>query len=131
MPIGLERVIKPMERKKRSVLPSKLRLRSIDDLDGRTTAARSAQELRKALSNDLGGPDSLSAMQLAILDNVCLLGAALGHLAASYLAGEGADLALYATLSNSQRRLLADLGLERRAKDITPPLRDYVRKQAS
>ncbi|WP_287150944.1 hypothetical protein [Mesorhizobium sp.] len=30
-------------------------------------------------------------------------------------------------LTNAQRRLLADLGLERRAlKDITPSLRDYV-----
>ena len=68
-------------------------------------------------------------MQQAIIDNVAVLGAALEDMAAAYLGGEGADLSLYATLANSQRRLLADLGLQRRAKDITPTLHQYVKER--
>ena len=109
----------------------KVRLRRLADLDRRTSAARAALELRKSIMADLGGEQILSAMQCAIIDSAATLGAMLEDMAAAYLAGEGADLSLYATLANAQRRLLADLGLERRAHDVTPDLRDYVRGQAA
>jgi hypothetical protein len=118
-----------MERKKPKVASGRIRLRSLDDLDKRTNAARAAFDLRSAIADDLGGLETLSAMQKALVDNCALLGAALGDLAAKYLAGEGTDLAQFATLANAQRRLLSDLGLERRAKDVT--LRDYVRGKAA
>jgi hypothetical protein len=108
----------------------KVRLRTLADIDRRTTAARAAIDLRDSIINDLGGADAVSAMKRAVIDNAATLGAMLEDMAASYLAGEGADLALYATLANAQRRLLADLGLERRARDITPSLADYVKGKA-
>ena len=58
-------------------------------------------------------------MQRALVHNVAVLGAALGDLAVAYLAGEGTDMALFATLANAQRRLLGALGLERRAVDVS------------
>lgn len=119
-----------MERRKLS-LGRKLKLRSLDDLDGRTTAARSAFALRSAIANDLGGTDALSSMQLAIVNNAAVLGAMLENLAAGYLAGEKTDLGSYATLSNAQRRLLSDLGLERRSKDISPDLRSYLKRRSA
>jgi hypothetical protein len=90
------------------------------DLDRRTNAAKAAFDLRDSFIADLGGEDAVSAMKRAVVDSAAALGAMLEDMAASYLAGEGADLGLYATLANAQRRLLTDLGLERRAKDITP-----------
>jgi hypothetical protein len=106
-------------------------LRSLADLDRRTVAAREAFRLRDNIMADLGGADALTAMQRAIVDNTALLGAALADMAAGYLAGQGADLALYATLANAQRRLLADLGLERRATDITPDIVAYMAAKAA
>ena len=104
----------------------KRRLKSLADLDRRTTAARHAYALRDQIIADLGGLPALSAMQRALIDHVATLAAALGDMAAKYLAGENTDMIQYATLANSQRRLLAELGLERRALDVTPDLRDYI-----
>jgi len=109
----------------------KLQLRSLSDLDGRTSAAREAFGLRDALANDLGGREALSAMQQAIVNNAALLGAMLQNLGARYLAGEKADPSEFALLANAQRRLLADLGLERRARNVTPSLRSYVKSEAA
>lgn len=111
--------------------PNKVRLRSLADLDRRTAAAKAAFELKAGIVADLGGEDALTRMQIVLVDNIALLGAALSDMAARYLAGEGADLALYSTLANSQRRLLADLGLDRRARDITPDLHSYLKERAA
>jgi hypothetical protein len=42
------------------------------------------------------------------------------------LLGEPVDPALYATLSNAERRLLETVGLKRRSRDVTPDLREYL-----
>jgi hypothetical protein len=36
------------------------------------------------------------------------------------------DVAAYTTATNTLRRLLGDLGLERRVKNVTPHLHDYI-----
>ncbi len=120
-----------LQRREPKVPKVRVRLRTLADLDRRTSAARAALELRNSIMADLGGERVLSTMQCAIIDSAATLGAMLEDMAAVYLAGEGADLGLYATLANAQRRLLADLGLERRARDITPDLRDYVNGKAT
>ena len=103
----------------------KMKLRTLADLDKRTTAARAALELRDAITEDLGGEAALTAMKRAIVHNSAVLGAMLEDMATAYLAGDGADLSLYATLANAQRRLLADLGLESRPRDVTS-LKTYL-----
>lgn len=108
----------------------KTRLRTLADLDRRTKTARAAFELRDRIVADLGGVDHLSAMHMELVDNVCVMGAMLRDMAAGYLTGGPIDLAEFTTLANAQRRLLADLGLERRAKDVTPDLRDYMAQKA-
>ena len=42
-------------------------------------------------------------------------------------AGEEIDIAPYTTAANSLRRLLVDIGFERRAKEVMPSLDVYVR----
>jgi hypothetical protein len=39
---------------------------------------------------------------------------------AKWISGEQIDLALFATLSNTRRRLLESVGLDRAARDVTP-----------
>ena len=110
----------------------KMKLRTLADLDKRTTAARAALLLRDAITADLGGEEALTAMKRAIVHNSAVLGAMLDDMATAYLAGEGADLSLYATLANAQRRLLSDLGLESRARDITPTtLKNYIASKSA
>lgn len=108
----------------------KQRLKTLKDLDRRTVAAKAAYALRADIIADLGGSSALSAMQRVLVDHVATLAATLGDMAAKYLAGEDTDMIRYAVLVNSQRRLLADLGLERRALDVTPDLHDYIAEAA-
>ena len=69
----------------------------------------------------------LTAMKRAVVHNATVLGAMLEDMATAYLAGDGTELSPCATMANAQRRLLCDLGLERRAQDITPDLQSYIR----
>jgi hypothetical protein len=46
------------------------------------------------------------------------------------IAGGVLDLGEFTTAANSLRRLLSDLGLERRARDITPSLSQYLANKA-
>jgi hypothetical protein len=106
----------------------KRRLKALSDLDRRTRAGKAAIALRDAIIQDLGGEERLSAMERAIVQNIAVLGAALDDIAARYLAGEyeSLEMSQYATLANAQRRLLADLGLERRSVELHQHLSSYL-----
>jgi hypothetical protein len=65
-------------------------------------------------------------MQRALVNNAALLGAALDNIAVAYLAGEPVELVKFATLANAQRRLLSDLGLERKAVEVHQHLSSYL-----
>ena len=45
--------------------------------------------------------------------------------------GKDIDIAEFTTATNALRRLLADLGLERRQRDLTPSLEGYLAAKAS
>jgi hypothetical protein len=46
------------------------------------------------------------------------------------LKGEKFDVAAYTTGVNALRRLLADIGQERRLRDVTPTLTEYLARSA-
>lgn len=108
----------------------KARLLTLADLDGRTVAARCARRLIGEIESDLGGADRLSAAEREIAQRAAMAGAMLADLEARWLSGHPADLAQYATLANTQSRLLKLLGLERRQIDATPDLSRYIEERA-
>ncbi|TPL75115.1 hypothetical protein [Mesorhizobium sp. B2-3-15] len=110
---------------------AKARLRTLDDLDRRTKAAQATFELRDQLASDLGGMEQLSAMEREIVDGAALLGAMIKDAGATYLSGDPVDLGEFMALTNAQRRLLADVGLQRRARDVTPTLQDIIAGRAA
>jgi hypothetical protein len=104
----------------------KARLLTLADLDGRTRAAQTVSKTMTAIAADLGGSEHLSTGEHQIIKRAALTGAMLEDMAARWLLGEAVDPALYATLSNAERRLLETVGLKRRARDITPSLGEYL-----
>ena len=104
----------------------KVRLLTLADLDGRTRAAQTVSKTMSAIATDLGGSEHLSTGEHQIIKRAALTGAMLEDMAARWLMGEAVDPALYATLSNAERRLLETVGLKRRARDVTPTLREYL-----
>jgi hypothetical protein len=98
-------------------LASKVRLRTLDDLDGRTGAAKRALALVAQLENDLGADPTIAQREL--VKRAGALSAILEDFEARWLKDERLSLADYLAACNVQRRILATLGLERRARDVT------------
>jgi hypothetical protein len=112
------------------IAAEKTRLLSIADLDHRTRAAKNAMAMVTAMEADCGGADRLSAGQLALIRRAAVITVLLESQEASWLAGTGIDVAVYGTLVNSLNRLLVTIGLERRSRDVTPRLADYIASKA-
>lgn len=107
----------------------KVRLLTLADLDGRTAAAKRARGLVEAVAADLGGELHLTAAQRELVTRAAVLGAVLQDSEVRMLAGEDVDLSGYLQAINVQRRVLTSLGLERKARDVTPRLSDYIQGQ--
>jgi hypothetical protein len=107
-------------------MTSKTKLTTLAELDGRTTAARSARDTIISIESDLGGADNISTARRAIIENAAVLGAVIEDMGAKWISGEQIDLSLYSTLSNTRRRMLESVGLDFQAKDVTPTLSQYL-----
>jgi hypothetical protein len=111
--------------------PDKTKLLSLEQLDGRTIAAKNVRTLIDAIECDLGGSDRLSAAEREIVRRAALASAMLEHLEAAWLTGGGLDVSAYTALANLLRRLLTTVGLERRPRDVTPDLERYIAAAAT
>jgi hypothetical protein len=114
-------------------LPStgKVRLLTLDALDGRTASARRARDLIEAIESDLGGGDRLSEGTRQLVQRAAVLGAFIESCEAQWLGGNAVELSDYLAAINVQRRVLATIGLERRARDVTvPTVEDYLAHRA-
>jgi hypothetical protein len=107
----------------------KVRLMTLADLDGRTNAAKAARALVADLENDMGGADRLSAGERALVVRAAVSTAMIEHIEATWLSGGELDVTAYTALVNVQRRLLT-VGLQRRPRDVTPDLDNYVASKA-
>jgi hypothetical protein len=98
----------------------KVRLLSIDDLDGRTLAAKRARETQDDVLADLGGAESLSTLERLAASHVSVADAMITDVGVRWLRGDPVDPTAFATLVNTFNRSAAALGWTRRAKDVTP-----------
>jgi glutathione S-transferase len=110
---------------------SKARLLTLGHLDGRTMAAKRARELIEAIELDLGGADRLSEGSRQLVQRAAVLGAYIENCETRWLGGDAVDLSDYLAAINAQRRVLATLGLDRRARNVTPTVAEYVEHAAA
>lgn len=94
----------------------KARMLTLDHLDGRTATARRVREAEAQMLADLGGAEVASEAQRQIARRAAVLGALLEDAEARWAGGEEFDLSEYLPAANAHRRILATLGLERRAR---------------
>lgn len=107
------------------------RLLTLADLDRRTAAARRAMELVSGLESDLGGGDRLTVAERQLVQRAAVLGAIIEHHEARWLDGQVINVNEHLASINAQRRVLEAVGLERRARDVTPDLDTYLRTNYS
>ncbi|MFC7699638.1 hypothetical protein ACFQX9_23420 [Bradyrhizobium sp. GCM10028915] len=101
----------------------------LEGVDGRSAPARRYRDVLAELISDLGGDPS--GAQSAIARRASALCVVCEQAEAEMVAGGVLDLAEFTTAANSLRRLLSDLGLERRARDVTPSLASYLASKAT
>jgi hypothetical protein len=102
-------------------------------VDGRTAWARRLRDVMELHINDLGGSSVVSEAERSIVRRAAALTVELERLEASFAVAGGAsgdDLDLYQRTAGNLRRLLESVGLERRARDITPSLTEYLAGRA-
>jgi len=106
--------------------PVKAKLATLDQLDGRTIAAKRARDTISAIEADLGGAENLTTSMRQIIESAAVTSVMVADLGSRWLSGEQIDLALFCTLGNAQRRLFETIGLSRVPKNVTPTLAQYL-----
>lgn len=98
-------------------------------VDMRSHGGRRFKELCADLVDHLG--DDPTAPQLAIIRRAAALSVWCELAEAGQAQGKELNIAEYATATNTLRRLMVDLGLDRGARDVTPPtLDEYLNAKA-
>lgn len=104
-------------------------------VDGRSPWARRVRDLIDLHISDLGGADAVSEAERSIVRRAATMTVELERMEAGFATtGEASitQLDAYQRASNSLRRLLESVGLNRRARDITlPTLAELVKGKAA
>jgi hypothetical protein len=102
---------------------SRLMGRKGQGVDERSAWIRRFRDLLDLHTSDLGGPNNVTAAQLSIVRRVAVMAVELEIMEKKFAQNGSATphaLDLYIRGSGNLRRLLESIGLERRARDITP-----------
>jgi len=105
---------------------------AIVDSDGRSAWARRMRDVIVLHLGDLGGEDNVSEAEKSIIRRVAALTCELERMESLFAEfGEASpeQLDLYQRTAGNMRRLLEAVGLERRSKDVTPTLEEYLKSK--
>lgn len=95
-------------------------------VDGRSIVARRYHDLVAALVTDAGGAGRVGEVKAQLIRRFAALAVQAEAMEAQLALGQPIDLGEHALISSTLVRLASRLGIERRARDITPHLRDYL-----
>jgi hypothetical protein len=98
-------------------------------VDGRSAWVRRCKDVIAEHISDLGGLDNVSAAERSIVRRASVITTELERLEARFAVAGAAspeDIDLYLRASNSLRRLLESVGIQRRPRNITPNLSQYL-----
>nr|BDD44737.1 hypothetical protein 3 [Rhodospirillaceae bacterium] len=101
----------------------------LEDVDQRSGTVRRFRDLIAGISADLGGAEILTEAERQLIRRAAALSVQCELAELAMARGEPVDWDNYRAHTNALRRVLTDLGLERRAKDVTPPLNVYITGQ--
>ena len=121
-------IYKPMARSRvtngRDLLPN---------IDHRTLWVRRFRDVLALHLSDLGGENLVSEAEKAIVRRAACLIVELEQLERNFAlngCSSSTQLLEYGRASNTLRRLLETVGLQRRSRDVTPSLDEYLRQKA-
>jgi hypothetical protein len=98
----------------------------LPDVDGRSVIARRYRDIVSAVIIDQGGADNITEARLQLIRRFSAAACLAEQMEARLARGEPIDIQQHALLCSSLVRLAQRIGINRRAKDITPALPDYL-----
>jgi hypothetical protein len=102
----------------------------LTNTDHRTAWMRRLRDLIALHTGDLGGESFVSESEQRLIRRAAMLTIQLEMMDSKFALNEGeasrVDLETYQRCSNSLRRLLESLGLQRRQRDVTPSVDQYL-----
>ena len=107
----------------------------IEHFDRRGAWARRLQDLIHDHTNDLGGEDTISTAEAVLIRRAAMLCLQCELMEQNFAKAEGGEASAkqidtYQRITNTLRRTLESLGLQRRPKDVTPQnLHSYLRSR--
>ena len=96
----------------------KTRLLTLDHLDGRCLAVKRVRAVETEIAQDLGGAARISQAQRALCRRAAVLSTIIEDTEARWADGQRLDMPTYLAATNTLRRVLATIGLERRQLSI-------------
>ena len=95
-------------------------------LDGRSATARRFRDLVNAVVADMGGLDRCSEIKIGLLRRFAAATVQAELLEARMVNGEQIDIGQLCMLASTSVRIASRLGLERRARNVTPSVGQYL-----
>jgi hypothetical protein len=98
----------------------------LPDVDGRSVIARRLKDITSAILADQGGAEQCSESRLQLVRRFAAAAVLAEQMESRLANGEQIDVQEYALLCSTLTRLAQRIGIERRAKDVTPNLSEYL-----
>lgn len=124
---GRQRRAPSRARKPRSAVTSGRQL--FVDGNPNTAWSRRYHDLVVGHMSDLGGADLLSEAQFSLIRRAAAIECELERLDARLSIGEPVDLDSYGRCAGHLRRLFETIGVERKPRDVTPTVEEYLQRK--
>jgi hypothetical protein len=100
-------------------------------IDGRTATARRYRDLYASIAADQGGIDRLSEARAQLIRRFAAASVLAEMMEARLVGGENIDLQEYSQLASTLVRLGQRIGIDRRVRNVTPTLAEYLEAKAN
>ena len=115
--------------------PTRARVTNHNDMlpgvDGRSAGARRYRDLVLEIVADQGGLENCASARLQLIRRFAAASVIAESLEASLVEGKPIDIAEHAQLCSSLVRIAHRIGINRRLKNVTPSLSDYLEAHAT
>ena len=108
-----------------------MHLHLLPGVDGRTVIYRRFRDIASQVALDQGGLDQLSEARLQLVRRFAATSVLAEQLEAALANGQEINVERHALLCSTLTRLAHRIGIDRRAKNVTPALRDYLEERAT
>ena len=95
-------------------------------VDGRSAIARRYRDIASAVASDQGGAGHLSEARQQLIRRFAAASCLAEQLEARLASGEQIDIGEHSLLVSTAVRVAQRIGIDRRARNVTPTLSDYI-----